>query len=289
MLMPSPPTPFDPRHACIGVTRADTDTHLVWRPGRGARGLSCWIALPPNVASSLDTEARPLVAVHGIHRGARAQAKGFAARAGIQQRIVIAPLFDAEAWPRYQQVVRKGRADIALLELLRDLHVYGLVPTERVDLFGYSGGAQFAHRFAMLHPQRVGRLTLSSAGWYTAPDDGAFPYGLGPGTGGDSAWGPRLAARLDEFLRLPITVAVGARDDVVDQNTRSNKVLDQTQGRTRVERAARWVAALDRAARARGLSDPDLRHELLPGCGHDFNDCLTRGGLAALVLPDSAN
>ena len=123
--------------------------------------------------------ARPLVAVHGIRRGAREQAALFGARAAALGRVVVAPLFDAERWPAYQRIGGARRSDLALLELLESLRAEGLMGQARFDLFGFSAGAQFAHRFAMLHAERVHHLNVSSAGWYTFPDNTAFPYGIG--------------------------------------------------------------------------------------------------------------
>ncbi|MEO0761083.1 MAG: hypothetical protein AAFZ09_04640, partial [Pseudomonadota bacterium] len=236
--------------------------------------------------------AVPLVAIHGISRGARAQAEAFAARATATGRPVIAPDFDTRRWPRFQQVVREGRADLALIGLLDELRLEGIVQAPRVDLAGYSAGAQFAHRFAMLHPRHVGRLTLLAAGWYTHPDTRPFPYGLAPadaaqaGTaeaslpGGD--WGGIMQARLGEYLARPITVAVGAGDNVVDRHTRTGPALERQQGATRLDRARRYVEVLGAEAASRGLPSPRLA--VLPGAGHDFGACL-RAGLVPLILP----
>ena len=214
---------------------------LSHRPGHGRSGLGAWIALPPVPGP----DPTPLVAVHGIGRGACEQAAAFAARAAALGRPVIAPEFDAARWPLYQQAVRKGRADRALLGLLEELPLAGTGRTGRIDLFGYSGGAQFAHRFAMLHPHRVRRLSLAAAGWYTLPDAAPFPYGLGARSGTD--WGALIGARLREFLALPVTVTVGAEDHRPDAHTRRGAALDRRQG---VHRRAR--RGLGRGARPRG-------------------------------------
>ena len=49
--------------------------------------------------------------------------------------------------------------------LCADLQPGGhLADANQFELAGYSGGAQFAHRFAMLYPQMVSRLTVSFGG-----------------------------------------------------------------------------------------------------------------------------
>jgi pimeloyl-ACP methyl ester carboxylesterase len=254
---------------------------LQLRPAKGPGALACWLALPQRIAE----EATPLVAVHGIRRGARDQAGLFAARAAALGRPVIAPLFDAQAWPRYQRLVHGGRADLALLALMRELRLAGIWQGSTFELSGYSGGAQFAHRFAMLYPQLVSRLNAVSAGWYTFPDTAAYPRGLAVRLGRNDDWGPRFAAGLDRFLQLPIRVCVGERDCVPDRNTRSGASIDAHQGPDRLTRATRWTDALRRAADARGL-DAQVSFHLLPGCGHDFGDCVRVGRLDQVILGD---
>ena len=267
--------------APMGRETAMAAVSLIERPGRG--GLSCWLALPARPRPG----ARPLIAVHGVARGARAKAEIFAARAAAQGRAVIAPVFDEARWNGYQRAVAPRRADLALLRLLAELRAEGLVDAPTLDLFGYSGGAQFAHRFAMLYPHLLGRLTLGSAGWWTFPDAAPFPYGLG---GPADGWGPRLAAGLPRFLGLDIAVAVGARDDAPDAATRRGPALDAQQGIDRLSRARAWVAALEAAAGARRLPPPAIRLAVLPGCGHDFAACAAAdgGALIDLALGDAS-
>jgi pimeloyl-ACP methyl ester carboxylesterase len=246
---------------------------LIHRPGRGPRALDCWLALP----AAPRPGARPLIAVHGIARGAREQAEAFAPAAAAQGRVVVAPLFDEARWSGYQRAVAPRRADAALLGLLSELEGEGAIAPGPFDLFGYSGGAQFAHRFAMLYPHRLGSLSVCAAGWWTMPDATAFPYGLG----GDR--GALLGAGLDRFLGLDIRVSVGADDDRPDGATRSTPALDAAQGPDRLSRARAWVAALRAEAARRGLPAPKATFALLPSCGHDFGACAA-AGLVDLAL-----
>lgn len=255
--------------------RPDHGFTLHHRPARAAGQLAYWTAIPHQPRGSQP----PLVAVHGVQRGARDMAEAFGAAAAARGQVVIAPVFDKHAWPAYQRVVIGGRADLALIALLDEVAHEGIADTRRFRLFGYSGGAQFAHRFAMLYPHRIADLVAAAAGWYTMPSvDAPFPYGLATEAGRRLPWGPRFAAGLGAFLRLPITVLVGENDDVADRRTRSGPLLDARQGGHRLARARRWSAALTAAAQARRLP-PSVDLHILPGCAHDFLDCARHGGL----------
>lgn len=247
--------------------------------GWGRGGLPSWVAMPDQP----DPDAPPLIAIHGLHRGAESQVEQFACSAARSGRTVIAPLFERRHWPRYQQVVRKGRADLALLQLLQDLEIAGVWTGGPFEIFGYSAGAQFAHRFAMLYPHLVTGVHLAAAGWYTFPDAAPFPFGIGSSSTEGEDWGPRLTNGLTAFLRLPVRVYVGSLDNVVDHNTRSGPDIDAQQGATRLDRARNWTAALSAAAARIGVT-PNVSMTVLEGCAHEFAACVQIGGLDRRIL-----
>lgn len=228
------------------------------------------------------TDTVPLVSVHGMTRDVEAQVAMLAGQAEAQGRCVIVPLFDERGFPQYRLGRCPRQADAALLRTLRELGLRTGLDIRRLDLAGFSAGAQFAHRFAMLYPNRIRRLVVSSAGWYTMPDVAReldFPIGLA----GRDLRAKVMHANLKAFLSLSITVVVGERDAVSDTTTRRDPVLDQVQGTNRVERALRYVSALGDAARALNQRT-DIRVEMLPDAGHDFAACAKRG-LVPLMLP----
>ncbi len=229
-----------------------------------------------------DPEAPVLVVVHGIARQVQDHAHAFDAAARTAGLAVVAPLFDAHHYPDYQRLGRRGRrADLALLAVLADFGQRRGCEIDRVHLFGFSGGAQFAHRFALARPARVGTLLLAAAGWYTMPRaDLRFPYGLAP-----CRRLPDLVFRLPPFLRRRIRVYVGAEDTRRDETVRQQARIDALQGSNRRERAERWCEALAAAARALGIAT-DLKLEVLPRAGHDFASCIdpARGDLIARVM-----
>jgi pimeloyl-ACP methyl ester carboxylesterase len=244
-------------------------------------GLGAWVSVPARI----DPQAPVLVAVHGIGRAARSQAQAFRQRAAQQGRMVVAPRFEASRWPNYQRLGRSGqRADLALLSLLESIGFQWRVNTRRIALFGYSGGAQFAHRFALLHPHRVQNLCVCASGWYAWPDEQPLPPARGTMLGAPGRSTALSEQSMSRFLQLPIEVVVGAEDCMRDANTRSTPQIDAVQGQDRRTRAHRWVAALQAAAHARGLPAP-ARLTVLPGAGHDFQQCLAHGRLLELALP----
>ncbi len=238
---------------------------------RGVPGLipDAWIVGPAETPP-----APPVVVIHGITRGVDEMVDRLAPRARAMERTLVLPHFSQTEWPRYQRAACKSRADWALLRLMAALREEDRIRAGRFDLSGFSGGAQFAHRFAWLYPRSVDRLCATAPGWWTFPDPAAaWPRGTAGG-----AQGFRLEANLRAFLDRRITVCVGSDDIDRDPNLRQGIEIDAQQGQTRVSRAAAWVAMAEARARALGL-DPAISLRVLQGCGHSFSDCVTRAAL----------
>ena len=231
------------------------------------------------------SDAPPLVVLHGISRNADTLERLFTPEAERTGRTLIVPHFPAQDWPDFQRPSKAARPDQALLSLLNMVAAQFPDVAGPVDIFGHSGGAQLAHRLAMLYPHRVGALHLGAAGWYCLPDQSMpYPYGLAPGTDAYCANGARRnAAALREFLHLPVCVYVGTRDVTRDDALRKNRALDARQGPHRHARACTYVTAFNAAAKAAGLP-PRAQLIELPDCDHDVVRAITRNGLAARVL-----
>lgn len=241
----------------------------------GQDGLKCWLAVPARLNRNLP----PLLVVHGVLRDAKGMLKEVASAAARTGQLVIAPLFSEQGRPGYQRVLGRSRADLSLIFLLQMLWQNGIANTHTVDLLGYSGGAQFVHRFALLYPHLVRRLNVCSAGWYTMPDaSAAYPYGLAAPAKRLSGYPAFMTDNLHHFLQLPIRVFVGEKDNQVDQYTRSGPEIDQQQGTHRLARAVNWVQALRTAASERGLQT-DISMTVLENCGHDFRSCVRKGNV----------
>lgn len=225
------------------------------------------------IPSGAEVQA-PLVLIHGISRNAAELAARFAALAEQCSLPLIAPLFRKTDYGMYQQVVdprHRARADDALCDILEDASQQCGLEPDRFHLFGFSGGGQFAHRFALLHPRRLLSCIPVSAGWYSWPDE-QLPWPLG------LAHAPSGPIDRAALAALPMHVVVGSRDTHADEALRRRPELDALQGTDRVERARRW----HRAMHDSGFS-PECTLTLLDGARHSF-DSAHRRGLVPLVF-----
>ena len=224
---------------------------------------------------------RVLVLVHGISRQPSFMLRCLADRADELDYTLIAPVFNHRSYSDYQRLGRDGRgerADLAFRTMLMDAAVcLGLQGA--VHLMGFSGGAQFAHRFVYAHPGVVRSLTLAAAGWYTAPDGRVrFPYGTAP-----NRRLPDLNFDIHNLLQTPSLTIVGERDTVRDSTVRRSPRLDKRQGPNRLARARWFHRRLKKLAAAEGYG---RRHRFceLPRTAHDFGEAVMRGGLVDLLF-----
>jgi len=244
--------------------RADpAQEYLLYVPGSGGAG------------------APVFVSVHGISRNFEEHATLFAPFAEAHGAVLVAPSFTEAGNDDYQRLGREGRggrSDLMLDAILDEVGTLTGATTQHFYLFGFSGGAQFTHRYALAHPERIARALVGSAGWYMFPDSSVpYPYGLGA-----SAEFPDVHFDPERFLRVPITVFVGGADTGV-KNVRRSPEIDRQQGTTRRERAQRWVDAMRRAATSRGL-EPRVTCVIVPGIHHSFRQFMEHGQLGERVF-----
>lgn len=233
------------------------------------------------VPRSAGKRAPLFVCIHGVSRNADQQARLLSAYADIYGTVLVAPIFSREQYPDFQRLGRIGRskrADLLLNQVVADAAAMTGASAERIHLFGFSGGAQFAHRYFMAHPHRVAAAVIAASGWYTFPNPTRrFPYGTRM-----NKLLPDVRFDAEEFLTVPVTVMVDA-EDVEDSGLRRKERLDREQGVTRVERARRWVAAMQSAAAMHHL-ESRVSYEEIADCGHSFSRAIMRGGLGDKVF-----
>lgn len=231
-------------------------------PGHPALMFYCY------VPSSLNTARTPLVLVHGISRNSIELVCQFKSAAREHGVPLIAPHFTAASYGMYQQLHdqrRQVQADQALLRMLEIVSKTFDFDSSRFDLFGFSGGAQFAHRLAYLFPDRVRSCVPVSAGWYTMPEAAtAWPYGLNsPPSGTIDA---------ESVRKVPFHVIVGRRDTLSDASLRRSRTLDRQQGKNRVTRARNWFEAMQS-----WQANPANSLTILPKTNHSFGSACQHG------------
>ncbi|MEO8443951.1 MAG: PHB depolymerase family esterase [Gammaproteobacteria bacterium] len=228
------------------------------------------------------SEKPPLfVSVHGMSRNADQHARLLAGYCDIYGAILVAPIFTAEEHPDFQRLGRVGRgkrADIALNLIVAEVSAMTPASGERFYLFGFSGGAQFAHRYLMANPHRVAAAVVAGAGWYTFPDaTRRFPFGTRI-----SNKLPDVRFDAEEFLSVPVTVMVGTKDSTKSGFRRSAR-LDGDQGVTRIARARNWVSAMKASAEAHHLESRVSFQKISNGT-HSFKQSILAAGLGEKVF-----
>ncbi len=213
-----------------------------------------------------------IVAIHGISRNSLQQLEAYKSLAEKHGLWLFAPEFSKENFPSYQLLAKNSnspRADLALNNIITTFRSIKGLPELKVHLCGYSGGAQFVHRYAYLHPYNLASLTLLSAGWYTFPDlYENYPQGL-------KNWPLWMSQpRLQHFLQTPMLVMVGNQDTKRDKSLRQSGLLDQYQGSNRLERANTWSKAIhDTMKHSPSSSTINIIH--LDNQLHDFQKNIT--------------
>jgi poly(3-hydroxybutyrate) depolymerase len=241
--------------------------------------LPVFVHRPPTA----DENSRIVFVMHGVLRDGdryRDEWRDLAEKHGL---IIVVPTFGRKDFPTTGSynlgniVDEKGRRNprsqwsFSAIEPLFDDIVCRMSGQQRgYALYGHSAGGQFVHRYvAFADAPRMEVAVAANSGWYTMPDETAFPYGWG----GDAAG---LVSPQKAFQR-PLTVLLGTEDiDRNHPNLRKNEEADR-QGLTRFERGHSFLAT----AREQAGSSLSFgwRIAYAPGIGHD------NGGMAPFAVP----
>lgn len=234
------------------------------------RLIETWLAgnpvtvyIPESLKSQQSTQL--LVAIHGMRGkgdGICAGLISFAEKNGI---VLLAPTFDYD--PNYfdPQVVapEDGALSKRIIQMVAELgDTTHIRFKNRMLLYGFSRGAQLAHRFALMYPDKTLGVAALSAGSYTLPyrsydTKGAqpmpFPFGVGDLRNYTSK--PFDQAN---FTKVNFMIEVGALDNNPDDASRA---WDNFGGRTRLDRAQSFYQILKQV----GVK---AQFEAFPGIGH---------------------
>jgi poly(3-hydroxybutyrate) depolymerase len=229
-----------------------------------------------------------LLVFHGIARNARTYRDDARALADRLCLLVVAPLFDRQAFPgwRYQ---RGGIVKGAAVQDARDFTgrlVLDLVEWVRrqegrpiaYSLFGHSAGGQFVDRLAAFVPSEARRIVVANAGSYVFPNlEIDAPFGLGKVY--SAAEGE---AALRRYLEQPLTIYLGQGDTRDDERNDYPEAL--AQGASRYQRGVNVFNAAKTLAQTRGWQF-NWRLVELPGVGHDARKMLAAPQASEALSP----
>lgn len=157
---------------------------------------------------------RLLLAVHGTERANQRLRDLFATFAEQENCIVVAPLFPADLSTdgdidAYKYLVHgEIRYDLVACDMLDEVAAAYGVRTDDMLVFGFSGGAHFAHRFLYGHARRVRAASIAAPGGITLPDP-TQPWWIGV-RDFEARFGQPVA--WDALADIALHLVVGAED-----------------------------------------------------------------------------
>ncbi|NWG14994.1 MAG: alpha/beta hydrolase [Chloroflexi bacterium] len=214
------------------------------------------------------------VYIHGTERDAAGYCDALTPLADACGCIILSPLFPAgliepNDTDNYKNIrFHNLRFDRLLLGMIAEVARQFQADGRCFLLGGFSGGAQFAHRFYYLHPDRLLALSVAAPGRVTLPDDGQ-DWWLGV-RDMEAQFGQPL--RLAAMRRVPVHLAVGADDTAdVTLDAASPYWMPGVEriGSTRVERLRHLHASLS----AHGIS---AALEIVSGVAHEASPLIAR-------------
>ena len=205
---------------------------------RGRPDQEYYLYVPPGFVAGAG--CRLLVTMHGHDREAMGRIEHFAEFADQQNFIVLAPHFPPSI--RFQLLgVGSDRADLRLLDLVDEVAEEFALDGSQFDLFGYSGGAQFSHRFLYVWPNRLRSVVVGAPGTVTLPDERErWPVGV-------RNLAKVAGARFDlDAVRQPRIMLLVGTEDLILEGFNQHPWAMRT-GATRLGRARTLHAAWLRA------------------------------------------
>ena len=134
---------------------------------------------------------------------------------------------------------------------------------DKYNIFGFSAGAQFVHRFIQFKPNaRFDKVVAGAAGWYTVPDNTIpFPYGHENSI--------LNSTNLDNLLSSDLYIQVGALDNNPNSaGLRHNEYAD-AQGLNRVTRAVHFFETGQNISESNNY-DFNWSLHIIQGAGHNL-------------------
>ncbi|MGB0505645.1 MAG: hypothetical protein ACPGGK_05565 [Pikeienuella sp.] len=200
--------------------------------------------------------ARSLIILHGMERDAARYLAQWSALDTDGSFNLIAPEFDQRQFPGWRGYNLGGEgpefgAVFTALTLLAN--AFG-----GADFYGHSAGAQVVQRYVLFgNTEPDAMFIAANAGWYTAPEDTPFPYGLADGPICD----------LGQVFSRRLILLSGAGD--VDANHRGLRHDEGAtrQGANRLERA-KWMMKCARQTASTTDTAFHWQHKIALAAGH---------------------
>ena len=210
-----------------------------------------------------------VVLMHGTHRRAFSYRDLFTQFSEEHGCIVMAPLFPAGIIEQGELSNYKFikfhdiRYDHILLSMLDEVSGHYGCSNKKFFLFGFSGGAHFAHRFFYLHPERLVAVSIGAPGMVTLLDrEQDWWCGV---RDLEQQFGKSI--NIEAMKSVSVQMVIGAEDTetweiTIKPESRFWMPRVNEPGRTRLER----MVSLKQSFEAAGLS---VQHDIVPGIAHD--------------------
>lgn len=134
------------------------------------------VYVPSTYKANQSNPHKLLTLIHGSDRENQSLRDHFIDFAEDNHCIILAPLFpcgitDPSDTDNYKYIQYKDiRFDQILLAMVEEISAKYRITWPAMDLFGFSGGAHFVHRFLLLHPEKVANVSIASPGSVTLID-----------------------------------------------------------------------------------------------------------------------
>jgi predicted esterase len=210
-----------------------------------------------------------LITVHGMGGDGKTFCQNLINRAEQDNWVIVSPTFHYQDYKNVNSVLQDDMTMLPhLLQIIDNLpQQTGLQFQDKVLVYGFSRGAQMAHRFAEFYPDRTLAVALFSAGSYTLPMSNMtvsgtsttmnLPFGVA-----NLQKYTSTPFNLDAFKKVPFFIGVGGADNNPADTPRD---WDAYQGQTRIARAQAFGNALQ------GLG-MDGSVTVYPNVGHDVTN-----------------
>lgn len=152
------------------------------------------------------------VIVPGVDRNAETYRNLSKPYAEQNQSVLICPIFPAElgAWlGTYRLADNEHPCIEGLLAMIDEVAQHIPIEKEKFLLHGFSCGAQFAHRFFYLYPERLRCVSIGAPGDVTLLNaEKQWPEGTG---GSEAIFGRAVIP--EKLRKIPVQIVVGSLDD----------------------------------------------------------------------------